>query len=274
MAEVFAQLSVQGGDQSAYARELFNLLSEPIKEAPVWFDNLTKLWRYEYGMPFDRLPEETVVLGTNIYFPVKDLYSAVNIANMKLRKEQLPMFLERLSDRQKHPDVLFEMRPVRDVNADLRTNYEVQGLGVGNTTLDWQVKGRLINVVFDVKNRSKSLIEHLKQIIPALNQGANTSLPIAPNPEDLFRSVENKLREQCWLVQLQGVWIHSDIKEDEDKLTHYFQNSLNKRKVHFAILFDWQNDAFILARNRIIASLLKRVFRLTSSRRFISREYA
>jgi hypothetical protein len=39
------------------------------------------------------------------------------------------------------------------------------------------------------------------------------TLPTAPSPADLFKSVENKLKERYYLPQLQGVWIHSDIQE-------------------------------------------------------------
>ena len=76
------------------------------------------------------------------------------------------------------------------------------------------------------------------------------------------------------MLQLQGVWIHSEIKEDEEKLTAYFRHNLKRKKVHFAILSDWKDDAYVLARNRIIAFLLKRAFGLTESKRFVSNDYA
>jgi len=274
MYEAFRSLAIEYGDKEAYSIELVKLLPQSLKQAPVWLDNLTSLWRYEFGLPIDRMPGGMLVVGTNMYLPASELYSAVRIADKRLGRIQLLAFLERLSDKGKHCDALFEMRPVRDINAGLRASYEVLGLGVGNTTCDWQVKGRLINVVFDVKNRSRSLVEHLKQLIPDLNKGASHTRPTAPNPADLFKSVENKLQERCYLLQLQGVWIHSDIREDEEKLAAYFEKALNRKKVHFAILSDWENDAYILARNRIITSLLKRIFRLTESKRFVSNDYA
>jgi hypothetical protein len=206
MYEAFKKLAIEYGDKEAYAIELLKLLPQSLKEAPVWFDNLTSLWRYEYGLPIDRMPEEMVVVGTNMYLPVSELYCAVRIADKRLSRIQLLEFLERLSDKGKHADALFEMRPVRDINAGLRASYEVSGLGVGNTTCDWQVKGKFINVVFEVKNRSKSLVEHLKQLIPDLNKGASQTLPTAPSPADLFKSVENKLQERCYVLQLQDVW--------------------------------------------------------------------
>jgi hypothetical protein len=271
--EAFVRLAAEHGDEKTYAVELLKLLPKPVKEARVWFDKLTSVWRYEYGLPFDRLPEKTLLVGTNVHLPAQHLYVAVRIADRKLRREQFLAFLERLTDRAKHADALFEMRPVRDIDANLQANYEVSGLGLGNTTCDWQIKGRTINIVFDVKKRTKPLIEHMKQMIPDLNRGSAGFLPTGPNPEDLFRSVETKLKERSDLRELQGVWIHSDIKEDEEKLPAYFKNTLNKRKVHFAILSDWEDDAFILARNGGITDELKRIFRLTESKRFVSAEY-
>ncbi len=273
MYEAFIRCAAKYDDEKAYAVELLKLLPQPLKEAPVWFDKMTKLWRYEYGLPYDRLPEQTVISGTNVHLPAEELYSAIRIADERLRRDQLLRFLERLSDREKHSDVLFEMRPMKDVKANWQTNYEVSGLGIGNTTLDWQVKGRLINVVFDVKNRTKSFIEYMKRIIPDIKRGAESIRPSPPNPEDLFKSVEDKLKDRCYFSQLQGVWVHLEIQEEEDKLTLYFNKILNRRKVHFAVLSDWKNDAFILARNRIIVSLLKKIFGLIESKRFVSCEY-
>jgi hypothetical protein len=273
MYEAFKSLGVEYGDEEAYAIELLKLLPQSLKEASVWFDNLARLWRYEYGLPIDRMPDDMVVIGTHMYLPVAELYCSLRIANKRLTRVQLVEFLERLSDKRKHTDVLFEMRPLKDVKAALSAAYEVSGLGLGNTHCDWQVKGKLINVVFDVKNRSKSLVEHLKQLIPDLNKGTGQILPTAPNPEDLFKSVEHKLSERCYVLQLQGVWIHSEIKEDETKLRTYFNNVLNKKKVHFAVLSDWKNDAYVLSRNRIVTYILKRIFRLTESERFVSNDY-
>src|SRR6266852_6411281 len=110
MYEAFKKLAIGYGDKEAYAIELLKLLPQSLKEAPVWLDNLTNLWRYEYGLPIDRMPEEMVVVGTNMYLPVSELYCAVRIADKRLSRIQLLEFLERLSDKGKHADTLFEMR--------------------------------------------------------------------------------------------------------------------------------------------------------------------
>jgi len=273
MYDAFLLCAAEHGDDKECATELLRLLPQALKQTNVWFDKLTNLWRYEYGIPYNRMPEGIIISGTNVHRPVNELYTSVRIADKRLRRGQFLKFLERLSNQEKHCDVLFEMRPMKDVKASLQTNYEVAGLGIGNTTCDWQVKGKFINIVLDVKNRTKSLLEHMKQLIPNLNKGTTNTLPLAPNPEDLFRSVENKLKEKCYVGQLQGVWIRSDIKEHEDKLTIHFRKTLNSRKVHFAILSDWKDDAFILARNTLIKSILKKIFGLKESKRFVIREY-
>jgi hypothetical protein len=273
MYEEFIRCADKCGDRKEYAIQLLKLLPKSIKEGWVWFDRVAQLWRYEYGLPYDELPQNTIISGTNVHLPVDELYSALKIADKRLTREQLLSYLQRLSDKAKHSDVVFEMRPMKNIKDSLSTNYEVSGFGRGNTTLDWQVKGRFINIVFDVKNRTKSIIDDMKKIIPDLNRGTNYISPPAPNPEDLFKSTQNKLEERCYLSQLQGVWVHTDIKEDEMKLRLYFKKTLNKRKVHFAILSDWKEDAFILARNRVIAKALKRIFCLTESGRFVTREY-
>ena len=274
MYDRFIDLAAKHGDDQSYAVELLRLLPQNIKEAPVWFDELTRLWRYEYGVPFDRLPEGTIISGTNVNRPVQDLYAAIKLADKFLTRAQLLHFRERLSNREKHGEVLFEMRPVRDVEDGLQITYEVAGLGVGNKRCDWHLRGKSANVLLEVKCRNKSLIEHLKQITPDLNRNVNQIVPTAPNPEDLFKSVEDKFQERDPSVQLQGVWIHAQIKEDEESLTSHFNNILNKNKVHFSILSDWQDDGFILARNKTIRDLLKMMFHLSDSYRFTSGAYA
>ncbi|OGD17951.1 MAG: hypothetical protein A2Y69_07020 [Candidatus Aminicenantes bacterium RBG_13_59_9] len=186
MYDEFRNLAADYGDKETYAIGLLKFLPEPIKEADVWFDKLSKLWRYRFGLVYDRLPEGTIIDGTNTNLPVKELYSALRIANKRLSHVQFLRFRERLSSIEKHQDVLFEMRPVKDLSPSFKLMYEVPGLG--EKTIDWQVKGKVINIVFDVKCRTKSLIEHMTQIIPGLNRGNKNFTVSAPNPGDLFKN--------------------------------------------------------------------------------------
>jgi hypothetical protein len=165
------------------------------------------------------------------------------------------------------------MRPVRDLGASFKVMYEVSGLGPGGKTIDWQVRGRSLSIVFDVKNRTKSLIEHMKQIVPNLDRGEDSFRVSAPNPGDLFKDTQEKFEENCFQRQLQGVWIRTAIQEDEQKLKHYFKRQLSRDRIHFVILSDWKNDAYILARNPAITRQLKRIFKLRASKRFVTDKY-
>jgi hypothetical protein len=61
MYEAFKKLAIEYGDKEVYAIELLKLLPQWLQGAPVWFDNLTNVWRYECGLPIDRMPEEMQV---------------------------------------------------------------------------------------------------------------------------------------------------------------------------------------------------------------------
>lgn len=273
MYDTFLICARQCGDSEAYAVGLLKLLPKPIKGAIVRHDRITDIWRYKYGSPYNRLPDETLVSGTNEFMPVIELYRALRIADRWLTRGQLLKYLERLSDIHKHPDVLFEMRPLLNVGDGFRVNYEVIGYGPGNTTLDWRIEGRYLNILFDVKNRMKSLINHLRRIIPQLNQGEDYAQPPSPDPADLFQNVHEKLTETCFLYQLQGVWIHTDIKENEEKLRRYFDKDMNNKKVHFAVISDWQDDVYILARNHLVSNAILKTFKINKSKRFVARDY-
>ncbi len=274
--DIFMQISADIGDSKEYATELVKLLPGPIKQSDVWYCRLTKKWRYNYGNPFNGLPGNSIISGTNDNFPVLHLYQSVKIADNKLTRVQLLKYLRRIEDIEKHNDVLFEMRPIINLNSFFQPEYEKCGLGEGNRNVDWYIHKFGINIVFDVKNRVKSLINHIKEIKTGITEGEkniNPNLFKSPEPIDLFKSVECKLKEKCFLSQIQGVWIKTGIKEDKQKLNSFFENDINKKKIHFAIISDWRDDAYILVRNRLIKMIIKKVFNIYESDRFISNEY-
>jgi hypothetical protein len=125
----------------------------------------------------------------------------------------------------------------------------------------------------DVKNRRRSLIHHMMQILPGIQAGQQMIMPSAPDPSDLFRDTAEKFLEVPRGVRLQGVWVHTSIKEDRRRLEDYFER-LHELRVHFAILADWADDATILVRERADAEYLKAVFGLEGSDRFVTTEYA
>jgi hypothetical protein len=272
MFEQFKKLAPSYGDEENYAIGLLRFLPKPIKEADVWFDRATEIWRYRFGLPYDWLPDNTIIDGTNTNLPVSELYEALRIADKRFNRAQLIRFRERLSDVDKHQDVILEMRPLKDLGQGFEVEYEVPG--AGPKTIDWRVRRKALNIVLDVKNRTiMSLIKHMKQVIPDLNKGEKGFSVVAPEPADLFKDTEEKFKESPPLKQLQGVWIRTMIQEDRKRLARYFRRELSRRKVHFVILADWKDDAHILARNPIITIVLRKVFKLKASKRFVTDEY-
>lgn len=269
----FIEIGRQEGNSKSYSAELLRLLPKDLKETEIWLDKITNLWRYDYGLPFDQLPEDMLVFGTNVSLPVIYLYHSIKLADKHLTRSQLLGFVKRLEDKAKHPDVLFEMRPLLYLSKGFSPRFEVSGFGDENKTLDWSIKGKGIQLVFDVKNRSRSLIKHLEHTIPSMNKGEEKLDSPPPDPKFLFRDVEKKLVEVYPLRRIQGVWIHTDIKEKEDDLISYFRKKLDKKKTHFVILSDWKADGYILTRNWIIKIIIKKVFNIVESKRFVADDY-
>lgn len=84
----------------------------------------------------------------------------------------------------------------------------------------------------------------------------------------LFRSVEPKFLAADPDERLQGVWIVTDIKQDETELWAAF-DALDPAKVHFAILADAQSDVYILTRRPEDIPHLLSVFGASQSSRFV-----
>lgn len=271
LAERFEICSKENGIPIETVKQLLRLLPERLRVAPVWLDRITKIWKYEYGLPI-KLPEDMILVGSN-QFPVNELFKAMSIAIERLSDSQLLTYIKRLESPEKHSDVLFEMRPLAEVEKEVIAEFEVEGFGPGNTTLDWKVTGEGIIIIFDVKNRIKSFIIHMEEITPSMNRGEDRFEPNPPDPADLFKNTEKKFLPADFHNKIQGVWIHTQIKEDYGKLREYFEKSLDKDKLHFAVFSDWQKDATILARDSSIIEKLTRIFKIELSDRFTADDY-
>ena len=113
IVEAFIARGANRGDSRIYATELVRMLPQELKEAAVWQDRLTNLWRYEYGLPYEALPNDTVAVGTNGTSRSTSFTTLSSLGQTTIsRGEQSLGFLSRMADRGKHEDVLFEMRPV------------------------------------------------------------------------------------------------------------------------------------------------------------------
>jgi len=231
-------------------------------ETGAFLDKMTGLWRYEFGVPYDIA--KNLVWGTHMWVPVESLFTTLLCAHSRIPENKRGTYLAELADPKKHQNKLVEMIPVAKVGSNAPVDFEVSGLGAGNRTVDWVIgpqDGRA--VLLDVKRRTTDFIKQTERIDTA---------KVAPEPshdsELLFRCVEQKFLPADPDLQLQGAWIVTDIKQEENQLLQAFA-TLDASKVHFAILGDWKSDVYVLSRRDIDRQFLLKIFRIYSSNRFI-----
>ena len=249
------------GLTDAEADEILSFAPQELIEAGSFLDRMTGFWRYEFGIPYDIGAD--LVWGTHMWVPVEYLFSALFCAYHRLPDEKRANYLVRLADPSAHPATIVEMIPAHKVSADIPLGFEISGLGVGNRTVDWVISpedGRTI--LLDVKRRT---VDFIRQAELMVIEGA------APepdhDPELLFRNVEHKFVRADPDQRLQGVWIVTDIQQDEDLLYNAFA-TLDAGKVHFAILGDWKPDAYVMVRRDQDRQYLLDLFHAEPSVRF------
>jgi len=240
---------------------IISSVPEPLSSAGSFLDKMTGIWRYEFGVPYDI--SENFVCGTHMWVPVDYLFSALFCAYSRLQQKKFVLYLKRLADPSKHQPTLVEMIPANRVDSDVLMNFEVAGLGHGNSTVDWEIGphyGR--TVLIDVKRRVTDFIKHAEQM-----DAENSDLPPDHDPALLFRSTDSKFEPANPDLYLQGLWIINDIKQDENELFGAFQ-ALDASKIHFAILGDWKSDAYILVQRDEDRQYLSELFNVIPSTRF------
>ena len=255
----FSAEAAMGGLSVEQANTLFSLVPAPLANAGAFLDKMTGLWRYEFGLPYD--VAEKLVWGTHMWVPVDNFFAAVSSAQARLPANKRTAFLERLADPDRHQATLVEMIPARAVSATVPMEFEVAGLGTGNRTVDWVIGphgGR--SVLLDVKRRTTDFIAQMEDMNHA-------ETPPQHDPALLFRSVEEKFAVADPASRLQGVWICTDIRQDDDRLRTAF-TALDENRVHFAILGDWKRDAHVLVRREQDRQYLMELFQLQPSARF------
>jgi hypothetical protein len=242
-------------------KAIVSIVPKTLIEAGAFLDKMTSLWRYEFGVPYDIA--ENLVWGTHMWVPVKSLFTALFCAHSRIPENKRATYLAQLADPDKHQNKLVEMIPVDKVGSTVTVEFEVSGLGAGNSTVDWVIgpqDGR--TVLLDVKRRTTDFIRQAEGI-----DAANAASEPNHDPALLFRSVEQKFLSVEPNSQLQGAWIVTDIKQEEAQLIRAF-TALDASKVHFAILGDWKPDVYVLTRRDYDRQYLLNLFRVYSSTRF------
>ena len=258
--QLFSQAKACGAPKNC-ASEIISAVPKRLLNARAFRDSLTGLWRYEFGLPYEI--SDDLLWGTYMWPPVKDLYSALRCAYSRLSSPERTQFLERLADQNEHLSAFAEMIPADKIDSEVPLSFEVPGMGVGNRTVDWVI-GPLGNrtILLDVKRRTTDLIQQMER----LGDGG-----VAPEPNHdpalLFRSVEDKFIRADPNVCLQGGWIVTDIKQQEDELERAFC-ALDESKVHFVVIGDWRPDIYTLVRRHQDAQYLLDLFHAERSTRF------
>ena len=243
-------------------KAIVSIVPKTLIKVGAFLDKMTSLWRYEFGMPYDI--SQNLVWGTHMWVPVERLFTALFCAYSRIPENKRAIYLAELADPEKHQNKLVEMIPVDKVDSTVTVEFEVSGLGAGNRTVDWVIRPQSgCTVLLDVKRRTTDFIKQ------AEGMDATNAAP-EPNHDSvlLFRSVEKKFLSAKPNLQLQGAWIVTDIKQEEDQLIGAF-TALDAGKVHFAILGDWKPDVYMLTRRDYDRQYLLNLFRVYSSNRFV-----
>ena len=242
--------------------EIISIVPTALIDAGAFLDKLTNLWRYEFGIPYDI--RNDFIWGTHMWMPVYCLFNALSCAHSRLPKDKCLDYMKRLAVASKHQATLVEMIPGHKLDPSVPAQFEVPGLGVGNKTVDWVIgphNGR--TVLIDVKRRTTDFIKQTEKI------GGGSVAP-APDhdPNLLFRSVEEKFKTADPNQNLQGVWIVTDIKQNEMRLSAAFIALSAINKVHFSIIGDWKSDAYVLVTRAEDEQYLRELFHVQESTRF------
>ncbi|QDQ28297.1 hypothetical protein FNU76_19155 [Chitinimonas arctica] len=239
--------------------ERLAMLPSPLVDSEAFLDKRTGLWRYEFGAPYTVNGE---LFGPHTWPFVDYLHIAVRTACVHVPGKKRDAYFFRLNDRVKHWETLAEMMPGARLHSAAETDFEVEGLGTGNKTIDWAIQASDRRIILDVKSR---FIDLLKQI----ELGDENGLMLKPthSPSLLFRSVEDKFLDADPDTVLQGAWITTHIKQDRVLLAKAFED-MSDLKVHFVILGDWKADVTILVRREQDKSFLLNTFSAVQSSRF------
>jgi len=260
-------------------QHIYDLLPCELKNAPVFKDLLnSNRILYDFGNTLNIQGRVVHSFGAVESQELRILYLAVFLADQFLPTKKRDEWLKKISNRSRHQDYLFEMRPLLELKAGSTAEHEVlkdQNDEEGKN-IDWKIQNGGLTVLLEMKNRIKPMINHLEDIM-RVDQDYYDGIPasqIKPatppsNVKSLFRyrdeKVEDKFIDRKNKKCLQGVWINTLISEDQKKLKDYFDEQIDSQKIQFVILSGWEDQARILTRERSQKFVLSDLFGLTET---------
>ncbi len=260
LRDVLRRHLIEAGEPPDHADALLAIAPEPLIGAGAFWDKMTGLWRYEFGVPFEINGSQ--VWGAHMWVPVAYLGKALKTVNRFLGHGVRAEYLARLNHPERHAITLAEMIPGSKLAAAAHAEFEVPGLGVGNSTVDWLITGIPWRILLDVKSRSGDFIEQMAR------EGDAREMPEPEHdPALLFRNLEGKFVAADPDTQLQGAWIATHIAQPRQGLQQAF-DALDPARVHFAILGDWDRDIHLLVKREADRAFLMALFDAVPSARF------
>jgi hypothetical protein len=242
---IFARARSKGYDRDE-AQEIIRLVPTSLRELTCFLDRLTWVWRYDYGSPIIKLPSGKIGIAPNTFDKLDRLFDVIECARRRLESKVLRNYLQRLEDPEKHRDFLTEFDPIVRLDPTVVTYYEVSGYGDGNRTIDWLITEAGVSLLLEVKNRTFDLAETFCRV----DEGSRGPGGIAPAPNHdprlLFRSIESKFIRRDPTDFIQGAWITTALKQEEDGLRAAF-TELDPSRVHIAVLATREGDAYVLS---------------------------
>jgi len=274
MLAEFKKIGLEMKDNGKRVLEIFGMLPPEIKQATIPNDSLGNMPLYNFGNPLEISNTYVYCSGGIQNHEIKHLYLALRTALQHLTPSEIQNYIKNINNIDKHEDYIFEMRPILNLRVGLKAQYESQNNCNEGRNIDWEIKNGEYIILVEVKNRIKSTIAHLKyclELSKKLKAGIapeNISLPSAPDPVDLFKNILEKYKDQTDSRTLQGAWISSIIKEDENKLNEYFEK-IDSKKIQFAIFSGWDNGAYILVKDEKYRPILLDYFSLIELKDFV-----
>jgi hypothetical protein len=264
MKALFHSFAQGRGYPIGYGFRLWNMLPQALSNLLCFLDEMTGVWRYEYGVPIEI--GTRILIGTTMFPSVETLFDVVGCAQWRLEAKELQDYLTRLTDKGKHEDTLTEFAPILRLSGEVRVKNEVSTGTEGNATVDWHIEQPGGPPLYlEVKNRIFDLVEHFEVL------HSDDAIPEPSHDHrKLFRSVEKKFNARNPTDAIQAVWLRTGLMQEEDALAAAF-NALPRGRIHALVLGGWDENAYILADSNATKRSVQRILRLRQNRHLIFR---
>lgn len=161
------------------------------------------------------------------------------------------------------------MLPALRLDSNVEADFEVGGLGHGNHRVDWSIRPKAaVPVLLDVKHRIRDVIEGLARICSGERHADGTAPAPIHDTALLFRSTAEKFMSRDSSQCLQGAWIVTQLMQESSELSEAF-DKVDASRLHFAIMNNWGEEAYILARKSVCVNQIASLFHLRPSEQLV-----